>query len=130
MRCSSAVFGVGVWGAVGLVFLFAHDAFASLDPDLEEAAESAGARRWRAHLSIALPLALPGLLTALRTQFNVETIAIAPTVFEVGEASIQSNLRHKDGTCTPYFFTGRRLVMNGIPCLVGVGVIMYWPRST
>lgn len=55
---------VGVWGAVGLVFLFAHDAFANLDHDLEEAAESVGARRWRAHLDIALPLALPGLLTA------------------------------------------------------------------
>jgi iron(III) transport system permease protein len=55
---------VGVWGAVGLVFLFAHDAFASLDGDLEEAAEAAGAKRWRAHLDIALPLALPGLLTA------------------------------------------------------------------
>ena len=55
---------VGVWGAVGLVFLFAHDAFASLDADLEEAAESVGARRTRAHWDIALPLAAPGLLTA------------------------------------------------------------------
>lgn len=55
---------VGMWGAVGLVFLFAHDAFASLDQDLEEAAESVGARRWRAHRDIALPLAMPGLLTA------------------------------------------------------------------
>ncbi len=55
---------VGVWGAVGLVFLFAHDAFASLDGDLEEAAESVGASRLRAHLHIALPLAMPGLLTA------------------------------------------------------------------
>lgn len=55
---------VGVWGAVGLVFLFAHDAFASLDADLEEAAESIGASRRRAHWDIALPLAAPGLLTA------------------------------------------------------------------
>lgn len=55
---------VGVWGAVGLVFLFAHDAFASLDADLEEAAESVGASRRRAHWQIALPLAAPGLLTA------------------------------------------------------------------
>ncbi len=55
---------VGVWGAFGLAFLFAHDSFASLDPDLEEAAESTGASRWRAHLDIALPLAAPGLLTA------------------------------------------------------------------
>ena len=55
---------VGVWGAVGLVFLFAHDAFSSLDADLEEAAQSVGASRGRSHLDIALPLAAPGLLTA------------------------------------------------------------------
>lgn len=55
---------VGLWGSAGLVFLFAHDAFAGIDPDLEEAAHSVGAGRWRAHVGIALPLALPGLLTA------------------------------------------------------------------
>lgn len=55
---------VALWGSAGLVFLFAHDAFASADPDLEEAAHSVGASRLRAHLGIALPLALPGLLSA------------------------------------------------------------------
>lgn len=55
---------VSLWSSAGLVFLFAHDAFAAADPDLEEAAQSAGASRWRAHRDIALPLALPGLTTA------------------------------------------------------------------
>ena len=55
---------VSLWGSAGLVFLFAHDAFAGIDPDLEEAAQSLGATRAKAHLQIALPLALPGLLTA------------------------------------------------------------------
>lgn len=55
---------VSLWGSAGLVFLFAHDAFAGADPDLEEAAQSLGASRLRAHWQIALPLALPGLLTA------------------------------------------------------------------
>ena len=54
---------VGTWGAVGLVFLFAHDAFAGMDPSLEEAAMSVGASRLRTHLQIALPMATPALLT-------------------------------------------------------------------
>jgi len=60
----SGICWVALWGAAGLVFLFAHDAFASVDPDLEEAAQSAGASRLRAHLQIAWPLAAPGILTA------------------------------------------------------------------
>ena len=55
---------VTVWSSVGLVILFAHDAFASADPSLEEAAQSVGATRWRAALTVTLPLAAPGILTA------------------------------------------------------------------
>lgn len=55
---------VALWGSAGFVFLFAHDAFARVDPELEEAAHSVGASRLRAHAQIAVPLALPGLLTA------------------------------------------------------------------
>lgn len=55
---------VTVWSSVGLVILFAHDALASADPSLEEAALSVGASRWRATLGITLPLAAPGILTA------------------------------------------------------------------
>lgn len=53
-----------LWGSLGLVFLFAHDAFANMDPSLEEAAMSAGAGRLRTYLQISLPLAAPALLTA------------------------------------------------------------------
>ena len=41
---------VTVWSSVGLVFLFAHDAFAASDPTLEEAALSVGATRRQATL--------------------------------------------------------------------------------
>jgi iron(III) transport system permease protein len=54
---------VGTWSTVGLVFLFAHDAFANMDPSLEEAAMSVGASRRRAYLQVSLPLATPALLT-------------------------------------------------------------------
>jgi iron(III) transport system permease protein len=53
-----------VWASVGLVFLFAHDAFAAMDPALEEAAMSVGATRLRAALTIGFPMAAPALSTA------------------------------------------------------------------
>jgi iron(III) transport system permease protein len=54
---------VGLWSTVGLVFLFAHDAFSNMDPSLEEAAMSVGASRRRAYLQVSLPMATPALLT-------------------------------------------------------------------
>ena len=54
---------VGSWSAVGLVFLFAYDAFSTMDPSLEEAAMSVGASRLRAYLQLSLPMATPALLT-------------------------------------------------------------------
>ncbi len=43
-------------------------------------------------------------------------------VFEQGESSVEADFVAKDGTATPYFFTGRRLLFDGRPCLVGVGI--------
>ncbi len=43
-------------------------------------------------------------------------------VFEQGESHVEASFVHRDGTTTPYFFTGRRLVFDGKVCLVGVGI--------
>jgi PAS domain S-box-containing protein len=43
-------------------------------------------------------------------------------VFEGGEASVEAEIVAKDGTATPYFFTGRKLFFDGKICLVGVGI--------
>jgi PAS domain S-box-containing protein len=43
-------------------------------------------------------------------------------VFACGESNVEATFVAKDGRATPYFFTGRRLIFNGKPCLVGVGV--------
>jgi two-component system sensor histidine kinase/response regulator len=45
-------------------------------------------------------------------------------VFAVGESDAEADLVSKDGRRTPYFFTGRRIEMNGRPILVGAGVDM------
>jgi PAS domain S-box-containing protein len=43
-------------------------------------------------------------------------------VFTQGESSVEAEFVAKDGTATPYFFTGRRVEFEGRPCLVGVGI--------
>lgn len=43
-------------------------------------------------------------------------------VFETGQASIEAPFLTKDGTRIPYFFTGRRVVYDGLNCLVGMGI--------
>lgn len=43
-------------------------------------------------------------------------------VFENGESSVEATFLSRDGTATPYFFTGRRITYNDEPCLVGVGI--------
>ncbi|MDE3207362.1 MAG: PAS domain S-box protein, partial [Pseudomonadota bacterium] len=43
-------------------------------------------------------------------------------VFKTGEACIEASFRSKDGSLTPYFFTGRRVILNDRPFLVGVGI--------
>ena len=43
-------------------------------------------------------------------------------VFEHGESQVEAPLLARDGTTTPYCFTGRRVRFDGRVCLVGVGI--------
>ncbi len=43
-------------------------------------------------------------------------------VFINGVSAVEAPFMSKDGTKTPYYFTGRRVVYNDAPCLVGVGI--------
>ena len=42
--------------------------------------------------------------------------------FAHGEASLEGDFRFKDANAAPYFFTGKRLVVDGIVGLVGMGI--------
>ena len=50
-------------------------------------------------------------------------------VFERGESSVEAAFIAKDGTMTPFYFTGRKVVFDGGLCLVGVGVDISARRS-
>jgi PAS domain S-box-containing protein len=43
-------------------------------------------------------------------------------VFEKGEATVEASFLAKDGSQAPFFFTGKRIELEGAPSLVGVGV--------
>lgn len=43
-------------------------------------------------------------------------------VFETGEGQVEARFVTKDGSAAPYYFTGRRIELNGRPHLVGVGI--------
>jgi PAS domain S-box-containing protein len=43
-------------------------------------------------------------------------------VFERGTSCVEADFMAKDGHTTPYFFTGRRVIVDGAVCLVGMGV--------
>lgn len=43
-------------------------------------------------------------------------------VFSRGESSVEAPFVAKSGEATPYFFTGRRVEIDSLPCLVGVGI--------
>lgn len=44
------------------------------------------------------------------------------TVFQTGESSVEAELVSKNGARTPFFFTGKRINLNGKDCLIGMGV--------
>lgn len=44
------------------------------------------------------------------------------SVFERGADSVEANFRTRDGKLLPYFFTGRKTLYEGRPCLVGMGI--------
>jgi len=51
-------------------------------------------------------------------------------VFASGEATVEASLVAKDGTAKPHFFTGKRIVLDGAPRLLGVGVeIGEWKKA-
>ncbi len=43
-------------------------------------------------------------------------------VFTTGESSVEASFVAKGGAATPYFFTGKRVVLDGATCLAGVGI--------
>jgi len=65
----------------------------NIDRHLVEAAQALGAPAWRAHLSITLPLAMPGVLSAALLAFSFGVSAfVIPMILGKGRVQFLSNL--------------------------------------
>ena len=42
--------------------------------------------------------------------------------FDTGESCVEAAFTAKDGSTKDYFFTGKRISFNGVPCLIGMGI--------
>lgn len=42
--------------------------------------------------------------------------------FEYGATDVETNIRTKNGSSIPYYFTGKRIEINGETCLIGMGI--------
>lgn len=51
-------------------------------------------------------------------------------VFSKGEATVEAEIVAKDGSRTPFYFTGRRVSRNGQPLLVGMGLDITEQRAS
>ncbi len=51
-------------------------------------------------------------------------------VFSEGESSVEAMLVAKDGTEVPYYFTGRRVLRDGAPVLIGIGLDISEQRAS
>ena len=73
-------------------------AFAHIDPDLREAAESLGAGPIRAFLTVTLPLSTPGIIAGVTTAFAWTFSAFAtPQLIGGGQVNMISNLVYQLG---------------------------------
>ena len=65
----------------------------NVNPRLAEAAQALGASRWRAHLTITIPLCVPGLLSAFLICFTLCLSAfVVPLILGKGKVLFVSNL--------------------------------------
>ncbi len=58
-----------MWGRYPLVFLFLYPAFSTLNPEMEEAAQTFGANPKRTFFSISLPMIVPAIVNAMYMSF-------------------------------------------------------------
>jgi putative spermidine/putrescine transport system permease protein len=97
--------------------------FQNISPKLEEAAASLGAPRWRVALSITLPLAIPGLLSAFMISFAMcISNFVVPLILGRGVVLFTTNLMYVRFSDVANFPSGAAI---GIIMFVLAGLVVY-----
>jgi len=79
--------------SIPLAALFMTGTIQNINPRLVEASQALGAPTWRAHLSVTLPLSMPGVLSALLVCYTINLSAfVVPMILGKGKIQFLSNL--------------------------------------
>lgn len=65
----NAILWAFMWGRYPLVFLFLYPAFSTINPEMEEAAQTLGAEPKKVFFSISLPMIIPAIVNAVYMAF-------------------------------------------------------------
>jgi len=102
--------------------------FQNISPKLEEAAASLGAPRWRVALTVTLPLALPGLLSAFMISFAMcISNFVVPLILGRGVVLFTTNLMYVRFSDVANFPSGAAI---GIVMFVVAGAVVYAMTQT
>jgi ABC-type spermidine/putrescine transport system permease subunit I len=79
--------------SVPLAALLMTGTIQNINPRLVEASQALGAPTWRAHLSVTLPLSMPGVLSAFLVCYTINLSAfVVPMILGKGKIQFLSNL--------------------------------------
>jgi putative spermidine/putrescine transport system permease protein len=97
--------------------------FQNISPKLEEAAASLGAPRWRVAMTVTLPLALPGLLSAFMIAFAMCISSfVVPLILGRGVVLFTTNLMYVRFSDVANFPSGAAI---GMVMFVVAGAVVY-----
>jgi ABC-type spermidine/putrescine transport system permease subunit I len=93
----------------------------NINPRLVEAAQALGAPLWRGHLSITLPLSMPGILSAFLVCYTTNLSAfVVPMILGKGKIQFLSNLVYDRYAELANFPSGSAIAMQ----LLGVAIVV------
>jgi multiple sugar transport system permease protein len=116
-----------IWNWTPFVFIIMMAGLAALPRDLEEAAQSLGASRWRIFLEVKLPLLRPVIFLALILRF-LEAIGEFPktwALFQGGPGTATETIPvYLYLTTWTYFHVSRGAAMSYVVLLLMIGIVL------
>jgi ABC-type spermidine/putrescine transport system permease subunit I len=99
----------------------------AINPRLIEAAQSLGAPRWKSHLSVTIPLALPGIGAAFVISFAVCVSAfVIPLILGAGRVQFVSNLIYSRFSVVSNYPSGSAISIVLLITAVLLVIILPW----
>lgn len=121
--------------SIPLAALLMTSTIQNINPRLVEASQALGAPLWRAHLSVTLPLSMPGVLSAFLVCYTINLSAfVVPMILGKGKIQFLSNLVYDRYAELANFPSGSAIAMQLLVVTLvityGIGwVLRRWTRE-